>query len=403
MKTLFQINVAANWGSTGRIAEEIGEIAIKKGWKSYIAFGRNANKSSSTLISIGTRFGIILHVLKSRLFDRHGLGSTKATKDLVKKIKEIKPDIIHLHNIHGYYLNYYILFEYLSNCNIPVVWTLHDCWAFTGHCSHFDIIKCTKWQEHCEKCPQIKSYPTSLRVDHSKKNFALKKKLFTQIPNLTLVPVSQWLCDNIEMSFLQNYPVKRIYNGISLDTFNVSPSHKRDYMSGDKLMLLGVASCWTNRKGLNDFLQLAEILPSYYMIVLVGLTSKQLKDLPANIIGITRIESIQKLAELYSSADIFLNLTMQDTFPTTNLEALASGTPVITYRTGGSIEAVDDKTGLVVDQGDIKGVLNAIKQIQERGKNYYMSACRERAIVNFNKLDRYNEYIQLYDNILNKL
>lgn len=143
MKTLFQINVAANWGSTGRIAEEIGEIAIKKGWKSYIAFGRNANKSSSTLISIGTRFGIILHVLKSRLFDRHGLGSTKATKDLVKKIKEIKPDIIHLHNIHGYYLNYYILFEYLSNCNIPVVWTLHDCWAFTGHCSHFDIIKCT--------------------------------------------------------------------------------------------------------------------------------------------------------------------------------------------------------------------------------------------------------------------
>lgn len=403
MKILFQINVVANWGSTGRIAEEIGEMAISKGWKSYIAFGRNMNSSSSTLIRVGSQFGIMLHVLKSRLFDKHGLGSTKATIDLVKKIEEIKPDIIHLHNIHGYYLNYCVLFEYLSQCHIPVVWTLHDCWAFTGHCSHYDVIKCKKWMTLCEKCPQLKSYPASFGVDCSKTNYKLKRELFNNIPNLILVPVSQWLSDNVKESFLKNCAVKLIHNGVSLDNFKVVTSQKQDYISKDKFMILGVASIWTDRKGLNDFLELSEILPDDYMIVLLGLTQKQIHCLPTNVIGITRTESVHKLTELYSSADLFLNLTKQDNFPTTNLEALASGTPVITYRTGGSVEAVDEKTGLIVEQGDIKGVFNAIKQIRAKGKSYYSDACRERAIMNFNKVDRYNEYIQLYDSILNKL
>lgn len=403
MKILFQINVVANWGSTGRIAEEIGEMAISKGWKSYIAFGRNMNSSSSALIRVGSRLGIMLHVLKSRLFDKHGLGSKKATIDLVRKIEEIKPDIIHLHNIHGYYLNYCVLFEYLSQCHIPVVWTLHDCWAFTGHCSYYDAIKCKKWMTQCENCPQLRSYPASFGVDCSKANYKLKRKIFNNIPNLILVPVSQWLSDNVKKSFLKDYPVKLIHNGVNLDNFKIVSSQKQDYMSDDKFMILGVANIWSDRKGLNDFIKLSKILPDDYMIVLLGLTQKQIRCLPTNIIGITRIESAHELTKLYSSADLFLNPTKEDNFPTTNLEALASGTPVITYRTGGSVEAVDDKTGFIVEQGDLEGVFDAIKQIQAKGKFYYSDACRERAIMNFNKLDRYNEYIELYDSILNKL
>lgn len=400
---LLQINVVANWGSTGRIAEEIGQCAISENWESYVAYGRNANASSSNLLKIGSRKDILYHVLYSRLFDLHGLASRKATINLIKLIKQIKPNIIHLHNIHGYYLNYPILFDYLSRSSIPVVWTLHDCWAFTGHCSHYDFIKCRKWETKCENCALSKSYPASWRADRSTENYLLKKKLFANLSNLTIVPVSNWLACEVQKSFLGKVPLQMIHNGVDVDVFRVCCSVKERFMNENKMMILGVASVWSPRKGLGDFIKLATVLPKDCVIVLLGLSSDQMKNLPENVIGITRVNDTHQLAELYSSADVFVNPTWEDNFPTTNIEALACGTPIITYRTGGSVEAVTVETGIIVEQGDIDGLLAAIERIKSKGRDYYASACRNHAVLFYSKKERYTEYLRLYKNILNQI
>ena len=404
IKKILQINSVINSGSTGRIAEEIGQTAIAAGWMSFIAYGRNDRPSQSELIKIGNDWDIKMHGFQTRLFDRHGLGSKSATKELIGKIKEISPDIIHLHNIHGYYLNIEILFKYLRNTNIPVVWTFHDCWPITGHCSHFTFVGCEKWKEKCFDCPQKTSYPASWFVDRSEKNFHLKKELFTSLPNLTLVPVSNWLSEILKESFLQDYPIKVINNGINTDVFKPSSgkSFRQRYDLNNKFILLGVASIWSPRKGLEDFIELNKLLDSSYKIVLLGLTKNQIKQLPQNILGIERTESIEQLAEIYAVSDVYLNLTYEDTFPTTNLESLACGTPVITYNTGGSPEALDELTGIVVEQGNINKIMEAIQQIIVNGKNFYKDLCVNRANRLYRKEDRYREYIELYDQLIRK-
>ncbi len=404
MPTLLQINVTANAGSTGRIAEEIGLKAIASGWDSYIAYGRNERPSVSKLIRVGNDMDVKLHGIQTRLFDRHGLGSKKATIEFIKKTETIKPDIIHLHNIHGYYINYPVLFSFLQKIKIPIVWTLHDCWSITGHCSHFTYIKCEKWKTQCHSCPQKSSYPASYFLDRSKKNYILKKDLFNSVSNLTFVPVSNWLSDLLKESFLQNYPIKVINNGIDTKVFKpYENSDFRDkYGLKGKILLLGVASIWGQKKGLNDFIELSKQLDSHCRIVLVGLTTKQIQQLPKSIIGITRTENIQTLAEIYSTSDVFINPTYEDTFPTTNLEALSCGTPVITYKTGGSPEAIDDLTGIVVERGNIKQLIKAIEQVRKNGKEHYTDACRNRAIQYYNKDDRFEDYISLYNEILYK-
>lgn len=405
MPTLLQINSVANTGSTGRIAEGIGQAVMKAGWKSYIAYGRYANPSQSELIKIGNKWDVYNHVLQTRLFDKHGLASKSATRKLIQQIEQIKPDIIHLHNIHGYYLNYPILFEYLSKTNIPVVWTLHDCWAFTGHCAYFSYTNCEIWKQQCEYCPNRKSYPTSLVLDYSFKNFQLKKKYFTALSHLTLVPVSDWLNSLLKQSFLRNCKSRRIYNGVDTTIFYpMIPSETLLYKYNipNSNFVLGVANIWGKRKGLQDFIQLRKLLPWSYSIVLIGLNSQQIKNLPKGIIGIPRTESIQQLRDLYASALVFVNPTWDDNFPTTNLEALACGTPVITYRTGGSPEAISSETGLVVEQGDIQGLVKAIEKICQKGKDTYSKACRDRAVQYFNKEERFQEYVDLYNQILSK-
>jgi glycosyltransferase involved in cell wall biosynthesis len=289
-----------------------------------------------------------MHGLQTRIFDNHGMASKIATKKLIKQIKQINPNIIHLHNIHGYYLNYAILFEYLNELNIPIVWTLHDCWSITGHCTYFSFVGCNKWKSECYSCPQKKSYPTSWFIDRSKENFRLKKKHFTSLSNMTIVPVSNWLSDLIKESYLHKYPIRTIHNGIDLSVFKPSDSEKFKSMYNiqNKFILLGVANKWELRKGLKDFVELSNLLDSDYKIVLVGLSRKQIEQLPDNILGIERTESVEGLAEIYSAGDVFLNPTYEDNFPTTNLEALACGTPVITYETGGSPEAIDESTGI---------------------------------------------------------
>lgn len=402
MSVLFQINTIVNSGSTGRIAEEIGQTAIETEWDSYIAYGRNYRPSDSKLIRIGKDKDIKLHGLQTRLFDRHGLGSRGATYDFIQQIVEIKPDIIHLHNIHGYYINIEVLFQHLKKVNVPVVWTFHDCWPITGHCSHFMFVKCDKWKIGCYKCPQKTRYPASYFIDRSKKNYVLKKELFNSLSNLTLVPVSQWLSSVLKESFLQKYPIKVINNGINTEVFKPSEgsAFRTKYSLDDKFILLGVASIWDERKGLKDFIELSKLLNSDYQIVLVGLTNKQIKQLPENILGIERTESVEGLAEIYASSDVFINPTYEDNFPTTNLESLACGTPVITYETGGSPEAIDESTGIVVEQGNINKLVDAINQIKSHDKQYYSDACVGRAHRLYKKEDRYKEYIDLYESLL---
>jgi len=401
-KKLLQINTVINSGSTGRIAEEIGILALSNGWESYIAYGRNERPSKSTLIKIGSQIDTIIHGLQTRIFDRHGLGSQSATKAFVKRIKEINPDIIHLHNIHGYYLNIEILFDFLVSYNKPVVWTFHDCWPITGHCTNFDFVGCERWKTSCYECPQKKEYPASLMIDRSRKNFLLKKELFSSLKNITIVPVSDWLAQIAGQSFLKNCSLHTIKNGINTTTFHPFDDNSIRVKLNliHKFIILGVANVWSPRKGLQDFIELSTLLESEYQIILVGLNDSQISKLPKNIIGLSKTESVEELASLYACADVFVNPTFEDSFPTTNLESLACGTPVITYKTGGSPESIDTETGFIIAKGDITGLQQAIYTIKNNSKHKYSSACRLRAIELFNKDDRFREYIKLYESLL---
>lgn len=401
---IFQISSEVNTGSVGRIAEQIGECIIKEGWESYIAYGREGLESSSKTIKIGNKFSVINHGLLTRITDKHGFGSKKATVELVKKIKQINPDIIHLQHMHGYFINIEILFNFLADANIPVVWTFHDCWSFTGHCAYYDFVSCDKWLTQCQSCPQKHEYPKSSLIDNSFNNYNVKKKLFNSIDDLTIVPVSNWLGDETNKSFLKKQKVNVIHNGIDLEKFFIQDNYleiKNKYNIKDKFLILGVASPWNNRKGLKFFVELSKKLNDNYKILLVGLSKQQIEGLPSNIIGIERTENIKQLAELYSAADVFINPTLEDTFPTTNLEALACGTPVITFRTGGSPEAIDNATGIIVEKGDVTGLEEAIYLIQTKSKEFYQKMCRRRAELNFDKNQCFSKYIKLYKEILN--
>jgi glycosyltransferase involved in cell wall biosynthesis len=401
MPKLLQINITANWGSHGRIAEEIGQLAIAQGWESYIAYGRYANPSKSHLIKIGSMTDEYIHGMQSRLLDNHGLASKGATKELLKEIDRLSPDIIHLHNIHGYYLNYPILFHYLATSGVPVVWTLHDCWPITGHCAYFTYAQCNQWKRGCKECLFKYSYPKSWFGQRSAKNYVLKKECFTKCQNLTIVPVSQWLRNIIKESFLASYPTNVIYNGVDIETF--SPTHKMS-ISGKsgKYIVLGVNSVWEKRKGLEDFKKLRKLLDERFDIVLIGLDKNQIKNLPKGVIGIERTNDVYELVNFYRSATVFVNPTYEDNFPTTSIEAMACGTPVLTYRTGGSPEAIDEgKTGLVLPYGDVNALASSIMKGVESGSFELMRlSCRRRAEMMYNKNDRFQEYIKLYQSLL---
>lgn len=389
---IFQINSTCGFGSTGRIAVDILKETEKSGNEGIIAYGRNSAPHGVASYKIGGETDVKIHGAVSRITDRQGFYSTGATKKLVEKIKEYNPDIIHLHNVHGYYLNVRILFEFLKEFNRPVVWTLHDCWAFTGHCAYFSYANCDKWKTECNNCPQKSAYPTSLLADCSKKNYYEKKEIFSLPDNMTLVTPSKWLKNLVEESFLKKYPVKVIYNGIDLAKFKPTQSDFREkHKLQDKRVILGVASVWEERKGLKDFFKLQKVLDANEKIVLVGLNDEQLSSLPDGIIGIKRTNSVEELAGIYSAADVFVNTTYEDNYPTTNLEAIACGTPVITYNTGGSPESVSEGNGFCVPQGDINALYEAIKKA-DRCKNFDAQT--------FDASSKYKEYVELYKELI---
>lgn len=356
---LLLINEVLGTGSTGKIVKGLAEEYLAKGWDVRVAYGRSGDipkECQSYGIRIGSDFDVKRAALECRLLDNAGFSSRKVTEKFVEWAEAWQPDIVWMHNLHGYYINIEVLFTWLKrHPEIEKKWTLHDCWAFTGHCAYFTMADCDKWKTHCENCPQRGQYPKSLFRDDSSRNFDRKKAAFSGVLNLTLITPSQWLADLVGESFLKEYSVEVHYNSIDTDVFKPTPSDFRQrFHLEDKFVILGVANIWSERKGYDDFLKLAEMLDGRYRIVLVGLSEKQRKNLPANIIGLGRTGSQKELAEIYTTADVFVNPTYEDNFPTVNLEAEACGTPVITYDTGGCRETIRMEKSTVISVGNIE-------------------------------------------------
>lgn len=388
---IVQVNSVLNVGSTGRIAEGIGEAVTAAGHDSFIAYGRRSRPSKSKVIRVGSKFDLVLHGMRSVIAGQHGLGSVKATERLVHELNHISPDVVHLHNIHGYYINYEVLFSFLAESGVNVVWTLHDCWAFTGHCAYFDEVGCVKWKDECNRCPLLHKYPLSIR-DNSCANFRLKKKLFSSVRNMTIVTPSSWLAKLVSESFLDDFTVQVIPYGINLDGFKPI-----DVMNKENIVL-GVANPWSQRKGLQDFVSLRKILPDHYRIVLIGLTNSQIRSLPKGIEGLPPTDSIQQLSDWYARSSVFVNCTYSDNFPVVNLESLACGTPVITYDTGGSPEAICEKTGCSVEQGNVEQLARSIIEWIGHASVNQTEICRARASRFFCSKRQFAEYVRLYEN-----
>ena len=352
MKYLF-INSTAGWGSTGGIVAETCRELMAEGHQCRIAFGRKEPACPDIpVIRIGSEFINKVSFLESHLLDNHGFGPGGATRKLIRQIREYDPDVIWLHNLHGYYIHVGILFSYLRTCGKQIIWTLHDCWAFTGHCCYFDYAQCEKWKTGCHHCPDKKVYPASWLLDRSSVNYRKKKELFTGISNLRLVVPSHWLESRVKQGFLREYPVEVRYNRVDKTVFHpVESDFRQKYHLENKKILLGVASVWDRRKGLPDFAVLSGMLDESYQIVLVGLRQDQLDTLPKAILGLPRTKSVQELVEIYSAADLFLNPSVEETFGMTVLEAQYCGTPAVVYEDTACQEIAETFGGLAVPRG----------------------------------------------------
>lgn len=405
---ILQINTFyKNGGSTGRIVYDLKCLSQECGIDSYVAYGFEfitvGDDHTYRMCSIPE---MQWNKIRTRLWPRHAFYNVKATKRLIKYMDKIKPDVLHLHNLHNHYLNIGLLFQYIKKNNIPVVWTLHDCWSFTGWCAYFDMANCEKWKTGCKgKCPCIHDYPYTWFFCRSKQNYLEKKNTFCGVENLILVTPSQWLADLTRDSFLKNYSVKVINNGVDTCVFKPSISDVRvkyDIPANGHL-ILAVINVWSKRKGADILLQLQSLLNDDEYLIVVGIKPKQ-KSLLSHerCIGICRTNSVEELTAIYSASDVFINPTFEDNFPTTNLEALACGTPVVTFETGGSVESIDEKCGLIVPKGDVLALLNAIRTICARGKETYSAQCRNKALKLYNKITQYRMYIELYEKMVSK-
>lgn len=386
MRILF-INSVYNYGSTGHIIADLKSELKNKGNEVKVAFGRHIERADQDSIIIGNRFDILFSGIGSRLFDNHGLMNKRATRKFIKEIDKQDFDIIHLHNLHGYYINYPILFKYLANKNIPVVWTLHDGWSMTGHAAYGGTFFSNGLNERKKNIKN--KYPISFFASRNKRNIKIKKKYMGMLADCTIVTPSRWLMGKVDGSYLGKYNKQVIPNGIDLSIFRVKD--KINIKKDGKKIILGVSNGWSKYKGFDDFIKLRSVLKNNFDIVLIGLDKNQISKLPKGIIGIERTDSLEQLVDWYNRADVFLNLTYEDNYPTTNLEALACGTKVITYDTGGSPEPISNRNGLVVNVGNIKALIDAIYSINGRVSKVDRS---------LNKYDMIKDYELLFKRIL---
>lgn len=400
MKVLL-INTFIGATSTGNLTYDIYKTNLYEGNECVIAYGRLDKKNCPNSYRISNKIDYTLHGLWTRITDLNGLGSPFATQKFIKFMEEYQPDIIHLHNLHGYYLNLPLFFDYLKKKDIPVVWTFHDCWPFTGHCPYYSNIQCEKWQTQCYKCPKKREHPASYFLDNSKYNYNMKKNLFTKLDRMVITPVSNWLSSEVKKSFFNECDIRTVYNGVDLERFKPIKSiyFREKYGLENKKILLGVAINWVESKGLRDFISLSEIIDDEYCIVLIGLDREQRKGLPKNIVGLGRTDSIEELVEIYSAADVFVNPSREETFGMVTAEAMACGTPAVVYNATASPELVDKETGIIAQVGDVEGLYDAIKKID---KTDMKEACIARAKKLFDKQQNQKQYLAIYEELVTR-
>lgn len=389
MKIAF-INICDN-GSTGKIMTDICEQLPENVEK--VCYVGHKYTDKSYVKPIHGKFGYRVHKFLSQYLGLDELGSYFATLKMISELKKFRPDILHLHNIHSFSINYVLLFKYIKNADIKIIWTLHDCWAFTGGCFYFDYSECTKWKKICTKCNNRHQRAMAINWDNAKKMFNIKKKAFSDVKNLHLVVPSNWLKALVENSFLALYRTTVINNGIDCFYFNEKMDNKFE-INIDKKILLAVASPFNKRKGFEDYLSLSKILSKDYVMVMIGLNQSQIDILPNNIVGIKRTESRQELAAYYRKATALLNFTYEDNFPTVNLEAICCGTPIICYNTGGATEMINEKNGIIIDKGDYKKVpelLSKICYLKENSSSFSKEAQKK-----YSKDNMLQEYMKLY-------
>lgn len=396
MKVL-QINSVCGHGSTGRIVVDLHDLLLEQGNVCSVAFGIGAavNISEKDIFRFSSKTDYYWHNLMSRFTDRAGFYSKTETRKLISFIESYAPDLIHIHNIHGFYMNVEILFDFLKSYGKPVIWTIHDCWPFTGHCAHYSDNGCYRWKTECYGCPAKDRYPKSYFISNAKKNFRNKKRIFSGVPNLTITTPSDWLREQIEESFLNCYPVVTINNGVDLSQFHYTESDfRKKYQLEKRKILLGVSSAWIPQKGLSDFIKLAGMLDDTYRIVIVGLDNQ--RELPANILALPTVKNTRELVEIYSAADIYVSFSVEETFGLPTVEAMACGTPVLTYDKTALPEVVTPKCGIVVQAKNVNAAYDAIinfpvlnrADIIECAKNYDCNL-------------KYEEFLKLYIQSIN--
>ena len=394
---VYLINSVYKYGSTGNICADIKNRLEASGATCRIAYGRGEKSDRNNgEYRIANKRQVFIHILLTRLTDRHGCFSDTPTKKLIQDIVDFAPDVIHLHNIHGYFINYEILFRFLRFYKRPIVWTLHDCWPFTGHCAYFDAIHCEKWKTQCESCKLIHEYPKTWVLDRAKQNYEKKRQAFTNVDNLHIVVPSFWLKRKVQESFLKSYPIEVIYNGVDMKKFYPRNGNRFREKIGasSKKIILGVANIWASQKGLARFLELNECLDDSYLIVLVGITKNQKRRIPKRICSIDRTKDMDELAEIYSAADVYFNASIEETMGMTTVEALACGTPVVVYNRTAIPEVVPQGGGIILEPGNIRDVKEAIDALlKERKKN-----CSE-MVQAFEKSRKYDQYLSLYQRI----
>lgn len=370
MKKLIQINTVCNT-STGKLMGDIQRKANELGYETLSIVGRRKVFQDIRCEKIGNGVSFWIHVIINTVFDRQGYGSYFLTKKIVSRLRKEKPDIIHLHNLHGYYINLPILFDFLSKeFKGKIFWTFHDCWPVTGHCAYFTAVGCEKWKNGCNKCPNKTEYPISLFLDASGKNYEDKRKMFNSLDNLTIITPSEWLAEIVKESYLNRYPVRVVNNGIDLKKFSYRKPQNEIFIkygiNKEKKTILGVASIWDARKGMKDFLLLAKSLSAEYQVLLVGLSQKQIQGLPENIVGVRRTENQEELAMIYSLAQVFMNPSLEESFSLVTVEAIACGTPVIVLDTSAVKELVCDDNGIVLSRHEPEDYMKAIRKLEEK-------------------------------------
>lgn len=394
MRVLF-VNLVYGVGSTGKIIADIMSLLKKSGNDVRVLYGTGVDSNDENARRISWRAEYYIHNALSRLTDHAGLYSHMATWRLIREIKAFQPDVIHLHTLHGFYVNYEMLFRFLKEADIPVIWTLHDCWAFTGHCTHFSQAKCTQWQTECQRCQLLRRYPHCYGKGDVRRNFLRKRAAFTGVKKLIITTPSQWLADQVAKSFLKDYPRVVVPNGIDHTIFHPRSSKLRErYHLEDKKIVLGIASVWGAQKGLPDMLLLADRLGVDYQVVLIGLSKRQVMAMPSNVLGFSRTANQTELAQWYTAADVFVNPTYEESFGLTAVEAQACGTPAVVYETDGCPETIATKDSILVVQGDLDGLEQAVRNVVQRNARVDIHEMER-----FDKNRTYKAYIQLYEHM----